>query len=50
MYNGIMKTRKPGTDLAMVLEQLVRLTRQLATAGSLSPAGASALARLSRNG
>jgi DNA-binding MarR family transcriptional regulator len=45
-----METTRPGADLAAVLEQLVRLTRQLATAGGLSPAGASALARLSRDG
>jgi DNA-binding MarR family transcriptional regulator len=45
-----MKTTRPGADLAAVLEQLVRLTRQLATAGGLSSASASALARLSRDG
>jgi DNA-binding MarR family transcriptional regulator len=45
-----MKTTRSGTDLAVVLEQLIRFTRQLATAGGLSPAGASALARLSRDG
>jgi DNA-binding MarR family transcriptional regulator len=50
MHNRVMKTTRPGTELATVLEQLVRFTRQLATAGGLSPAGASALARLSRDG
>lgn len=45
-----MKTTRAGTELAVVLEQLVRFTRQLATAGDLSLAGASALARLVREG
>jgi DNA-binding MarR family transcriptional regulator len=42
--------RRSGTELAVVLEQLVRLIRQLATAGDLSMAAASALARLVRDG
>lgn len=37
-------------DLVGVLEQLLRLTRQMATAGGLSVAAASLLARLSRDG
>lgn len=45
-----MKTTRAGTELAVVLEQLVRFTRQLATAGDLSLAGASLLARLAREG
>jgi DNA-binding MarR family transcriptional regulator len=39
-----------GTELAAVLEQLLRLIRQLATAGDLSMAAASVLARLVRDG
>jgi DNA-binding MarR family transcriptional regulator len=39
-----------GAELAAVLEQLVRLIRQLATAGDLSMAAASVLARLVRDG
>jgi DNA-binding MarR family transcriptional regulator len=41
---------RSGTELAVVLEQLVRLIRQLATAGDLSMAAASALHRLGRDG
>jgi len=39
-----------GTELSHVLEQLVRLIRQLATAGDLSMAAASVLARIGRDG
>jgi DNA-binding MarR family transcriptional regulator len=45
-----MNTTRSGTELAVVLEQLVRLIRQLATAGDLSMAAASALARIVRDG
>lgn len=45
-----MDIARPGTELAVVLEQLVRLIRQLATAGDLSMAAASALARIVRDG
>jgi DNA-binding MarR family transcriptional regulator len=45
-----MDVAHPGTELAVVLEQLVRLIRQLATAGDLSMAAASALARIVRSG
>jgi DNA-binding MarR family transcriptional regulator len=45
-----MNVAPSGTELAVVLEQLVRLIRQLATAGDLSLAAASVLARLVRDG
>jgi DNA-binding MarR family transcriptional regulator len=45
-----MQDERPGTELAVVLEQLVRLVRQLATAGDLSMAAASTLARLASGG
>jgi DNA-binding MarR family transcriptional regulator len=45
-----MNVAPSGTELALVLEQLVRLIRQLATAGGLSLAAASVLARLVRDG
>jgi DNA-binding MarR family transcriptional regulator len=45
-----MNIAPAGTELAVVLEQLVRLIRQLATAGDLSMAAASALARIVRDG
>jgi len=45
-----MNVAPPGTELAVVLEQLVRLIRQLATAGDLSTAAASVLARIGRDG
>lgn len=40
----------PGTELAEVLERLVRYFRQISTAGELSHAAASLLARLRRDG
>ena len=45
-----MQRARSGAELAVVLEQLVRLIRQLATAGDLSMAAASALTRLVRDG
>lgn len=39
-----------GTGLVQVIEPLVRYARRIATAGDLSPAAASALARLGRDG
>ena len=45
-----MNYAPPGSELGLVLEQLVRLIRQLATAGDLSMAAASVLARIGRDG
>ena len=45
-----MNVAPPGSELGLVLEQLVRLIRQLATAGDLSMAAASVLARIGRDG
>jgi DNA-binding MarR family transcriptional regulator len=45
-----MKATPAGRELALVLERLVVLTRQLAATGEPSAAGASVLARLSRAG
>ena len=45
-----MHSNASGTDLVVVLEQLVTLIRQVSTAGDLSTAASSALNRLGRDG
>ena len=45
-----MYSNASGTELVVVLEQLVTLVRQVSTAGGLSMAASSALNRLGRNG
>src|SRR5258706_15006087 len=50
MYNGVMQSKASGTELAVVLEHLVTLMRQVSTAGGLSTAASSALNRLGRDG
>jgi DNA-binding MarR family transcriptional regulator len=47
MHNAVMQT---GVELAVVLERLTRLVRQLATAGDLSMSALMLLARLDRQG
>ena len=51
MHNAVMQTgSRTGAELAVVLEQLTRLVRQLATAGDLSMSALMLLARLVRQG
>jgi len=50
MHNGVMELNVSGTELTVVLEDLVRLVREISTAGDLSMAAASALNRLGRDG
>jgi len=50
MHNGVMELIVSGAALTVVLEDLVRLVREISTAGDLSMAAASALNRLGRDG
>ncbi len=50
MHHMVMESEDPGAELLLVLEQLVRFVRQVATADGLSPAASSALRRLLRDG
>jgi DNA-binding MarR family transcriptional regulator len=50
MHNEVMQSDASGTELAVVLEQLVTFIRQVSTAGDLSFAASSALNRLGRDG
>lgn len=50
MHNEVMDSGDPGADLLLVLERVVRLVRQVATADGLSPSASSALRRLLSDG